>query len=327
VPEFSLFGDGRIITAGAADAKYPGAAVPALTVHTVTDAAVTRLLDAAKAAGLLGPDRAITGGGPADIGTTVFTLNADGTHQTSVVGLAGTPPAGASAADTAARKALAGFAAAAQALVAGPSTAYQPSALRLLATPYAAPDASTTVRDWPITGTTPASLGTSVSSGVCGAVSGADAAAFLAAAKDANTSTAWTAGGVAWSIAVRPLLPDESGCQTADPAGAALSADCSQSSVTLDAAVAPGGTLLVALCSNASTGYTWGAPKITGKAVSLSDSAALPPPVSRPGAAGAQVFTFTANAAGTAVIDIAYARPSDAAHPGSVIKIRVTVAG
>jgi hypothetical protein len=34
----------------------------------------------------------------------------------------------------------------------------------------------------------------------------------LAAAATANAATPWDSGGTRWSVAFRPLLPDESGC-------------------------------------------------------------------------------------------------------------------
>ena len=36
--------------------------------------------------------------------------------------------------------------------------------------------------------------------------------AVLATAAKANAATPWTSGGRTWSLHLRPLLPDESGC-------------------------------------------------------------------------------------------------------------------
>jgi len=47
----------------------------------------------------------------------------------------------------------------------------------------------------------------------CLALAGADLAAFTALAKSANALSAWVAPSGRYSVAVRPLLPDENGCQ------------------------------------------------------------------------------------------------------------------
>ena len=46
----------------------------------------------------------------------------------------------------------------------------------------------------------------------CVVATGEQASAVLAAARPANAATPWVSGGTRWSVAFRPLLPDESGC-------------------------------------------------------------------------------------------------------------------
>ncbi len=48
--------------------------------------------------------------------------------------------------------------------------------------------------------------------GGCVVATGQEATAVLAAAAAANSATPWTSGDTRWSVAFRPLLPDESGC-------------------------------------------------------------------------------------------------------------------
>ena len=46
----------------------------------------------------------------------------------------------------------------------------------------------------------------------CGVVEGTDAATLRPLLEKANQLTPWTSGGKTYSLRVRPLLPDESGC-------------------------------------------------------------------------------------------------------------------
>jgi len=49
----------------------------------------------------------------------------------------------------------------------------------------------------------------------CIFVSGTDLAAFVGAAKSADVLTIWSFGSARYSVAVRPVYPDESGCPAA----------------------------------------------------------------------------------------------------------------
>jgi hypothetical protein len=46
----------------------------------------------------------------------------------------------------------------------------------------------------------------------CVTATGAQAAAVLAAAGKVTAITPWLSGGKRWTVALRPLLPDETGC-------------------------------------------------------------------------------------------------------------------
>lgn len=75
-------------------------------------------------------------------------------------------------------------------------------------------------------------------------------------------------------------------------------------------AVAVGQTFQVTLCSNASTGFAWEVPTWTGDpAVELVQLGNDAPATALPGAAGTQIFTFRATAAGTTRIEFVYSQP------------------
>ncbi len=87
-PSFSLYGDGTVITQGAQIEIYPQPALPPLISTHVDEEGIQRILHAAIAAGLDGPDVTYAGIPIADAPDTVFTLNLDGrTHTTTVTAL------------------------------------------------------------------------------------------------------------------------------------------------------------------------------------------------------------------------------------------------
>jgi hypothetical protein len=106
-PIFALYGDGRLIIPGPQIEIYPGPALPNLQVLTLSKEAVQAVLDAADAAGLLGPDRRYDDLRVADAPTTTFTVVADGVrHTISVQALGLEPVPGASATENEARAKL-----------------------------------------------------------------------------------------------------------------------------------------------------------------------------------------------------------------------------
>lgn len=101
----------------------------------------------------------------------------------------------------------------------------------------------------------------------------------------------------------------------AEPAGATCDQFGSTSSIQQARTIDVGDDLTVVLCSNASTGYSWGEPTVAdGAVVSLVDrvfreagTASLP----IVGAAGADVLTLHGAAKGTTTVSIAYGQPWD----------------
>lgn len=85
LPEFSLFGDGRVIVTGPVMAIYPGPALPNLQTTVVSPETMQTILTAAKEAGLF--EIGFDYGQPSitDVGTTTFRVTADGTTYTSDV--------------------------------------------------------------------------------------------------------------------------------------------------------------------------------------------------------------------------------------------------
>ncbi len=107
-----------------------------------------------------------------------------------------------------------------------------------------------------------------------------------------------------------------------DPLGSVvLDFDCesftaaAQQSATVHVTV--GGRLVVTVCSNASTGYSWATPTIADPSVLVDVASSNAPPASPvPGAAGTQTFTFDATAAGATTVDFGYEQPWEGGDKG-----------
>ena len=217
LPLVSVYGDGRVLTEGPVEAIYPGPALPNVQVSRLDRAAVQDLVDRALAAGV--GDTADLGAPPiADAPATRFTVFTGlETVEREVYALQETPQdgAGLSAAQRDARARLSAFLGELTDLGASGSEPYRAEAVAALASSYvpaedprlAQPDQS-----WPgpaLPGDPlPGPLGLS-----CAVATGPQAAAVLDAAGSANALTPWvTPDGARWSLTLRPLLPDESGC-------------------------------------------------------------------------------------------------------------------
>jgi hypothetical protein len=85
IPEFTLYGDGRIIVTGPTTLQYPGPALPNLQTTVVSDETMQAILAAAKKAGLFQNGVDYGQPGVTDVGTTTITVNADGTTYTSQI--------------------------------------------------------------------------------------------------------------------------------------------------------------------------------------------------------------------------------------------------
>ena len=225
-PSLSLLGDGTVVTPGAQIEIYPGPALPPLVATPITEEGIQAVLRAALDAGL-DQDRDYTDLGSvgiADAGTTVFTLTIDGTtHVTRIYALGelGQQPPGMSDQEFSARTRLLGFQTSMQDLrhtlpagSVGDDAMFTPSGLRLFVSDYRSEQGlPQEAVDWPLA--TPLSgFGEAATAAGfrCGAVTGEDLDAVLPLATRANQLTPWRSEGVNYSIAFRPLLPDESGC-------------------------------------------------------------------------------------------------------------------
>lgn len=235
MPVFSLYGDGRAIIEGPQIMIYPGPALPNLQMGTLTDEGIQKILEAAAEAGLLDGDKHYTMDGIADAGTTVFTVTANGvTHTVSayaldITSLPGIPAEDAEdAEDVEARQKLIEFQ---QKMV--DYTSWLP------ATAIAEAQAEFPIERLQIV-TRPAGLNTPSDESVkpgeqewpleiplaeigepfpfmeqarCAVIEGADLDTLMPALRDANQITRWTSDGEEYSLLIRPLLPDEQGCQ------------------------------------------------------------------------------------------------------------------
>lgn len=224
VPIVSVYGDGRVITDGPVPAIYPGPALPNLQVQKIATADVNRLVTRALTAGV---GRSGDLGQPtiADAASTRFTVLTDGGPRvTEVYALVEAPDGqgGLTEAQRAARAdlrtlfdSLTNLPATLGAGAVGPSQPYVATAVAAVATPWTDPgDAmipTPPALAWPGPALPGQATGTALS---CVAAGGDQAAQVLAAARGANTMTPWTSGGTRWTVRLRPLLPDETGCDS-----------------------------------------------------------------------------------------------------------------
>lgn len=221
LPLVSVYGDGRVITEGPQTLQYPGPALPNLQVQRISAADVDKLVDRAVdagvgAAGDLGQPQI------ADATSTRFTVvTAGGTKTTEVYALAE------AAADTALTENQRASRAKLQDLLAaltdlpttlgsavGAAEPYTPVALAAIAAPWVAADTNLDKQPevaWPGPALPGDSLGAGLNTG-CATVTGDATAKVLTAATKANAITPWTSGGKRWTVHLRPMLPDESGC-------------------------------------------------------------------------------------------------------------------
>jgi hypothetical protein len=222
MPQFSLYGDGRIVVPGPTIEIYPQPLLPNLRIMRITPSEIQTILAAADKAGLLAPNADYPAGGIADAPTTVFTVTVDGrTHRISAYALMAGVHAD-SADDEAAREKLREFADKIGDLNAllgrqvADSEAFEPTRMRIFVSQASDDDQAEPAPNrivWPLAGD-PATAGqnSSVPGTRCVLATGPDLAAFLDAAKQATAITRWTYGSLEYSVIVRPLLPDEAGC-------------------------------------------------------------------------------------------------------------------
>jgi hypothetical protein len=222
LPILTVYGDGRVITEGPQIAIYPGPALPNVQVQQISTTDVHRLIDRSLAAGV-GDSADFGEPGIADAPSTRFTVQTQtGTKTTEVyaLGEAGPAVAGINEQQAAARQklrdlltALTDLPATLGADAVSPSLPYQPVAVAAVAMPWT-DDAQLPGEQPAIAWPGPALPGQPLGELGMGCVTadGAQATAVLTAAKAANTATPWTSGDKRWTVALRPLLPDESTC-------------------------------------------------------------------------------------------------------------------
>ncbi|MFI7540432.1 hypothetical protein [Actinoplanes sp. NPDC049599] len=220
LPETSVYADGRVIFNGPVPAVYPGPALPNLQWGTLSPANLRQLLDKAVAAGVK-PGTDFGQPGVADAPTTEVTVvTADGKRTVGAVALREARPDDPqlTKAQQQARKKLRAFVDQlgdlTTAMMTGEPQPYRPVALAAIAQPWVDPgDPTGRPRSVPWPG--PALPGEKLSPTVdptCVVATGAQLDAVLAAAADATANTPWVWENASWSVLLRPLLPEETGC-------------------------------------------------------------------------------------------------------------------
>jgi hypothetical protein len=217
LPLVSVYADGRVISEGPMIEIYPAPALPNLQQHRIDPAAVQDLVNRALAAGVA--DTSDLGSPPvADATSTRFTVvTASHTYVREAYALSETPAEadGLTEEQRSARKKLSDLVDTLTGTTAdGDTTPYAPTAVAALATPWIDPQDGLAQPEmaWPGPALPGEPLG-GLPERTCATASGDQAQTLLTAAASANANTPWVAGdGSRWTVAFRPLLPDESSC-------------------------------------------------------------------------------------------------------------------
>jgi hypothetical protein len=215
LPVVSVYADGRMITQGPVPAIYPGPALPNLQVADLDPADVQDLVHRALDAGVA--ETTDLGTPPvADALSTRFTLVTEkATFRREVYALGETAGAGGLTDEqSAARGRLADLVSSMPAASGIDTSPYVAEAVAAVVTPWVDQDDGLVQppRSWPGPALPGPPAGGPADVG-CVTATGAEAQAVLEAAATANANTPWTTpDGTRWTVVVRPLLPDESGC-------------------------------------------------------------------------------------------------------------------
>jgi hypothetical protein len=231
IPFFSIYGDGRLITLGPQIEIYPGPALPNLLVTRVSEDGIQAILEAARDAGLFGPDARYDHPGIADAPTTTFTIVAEGRrHEVSAYALGfDEQPSGLIPEDEReARQRLNEFQ-----MKLGDMGSWLPAGSVGEEEPFGFDELRIFVKDqapqddalqqpelrWPLSpGLTDFGAVVPDLDIRCGSVQGSDLEALVPLAQEANELTPWRNDDHLYGLIFRPLLPDESGCEgAADP--------------------------------------------------------------------------------------------------------------
>lgn len=244
LPDVSIYDDGTVIVPGPASSADPAPAVPDVEVEHVSAAGLATIMAAARATGLADPTATFDGGPAPDAGVTLITIDIGGAvRHVRIVSLGdASRDDGLAARVVAARVKLRAFLAhlmdlptlVGADLTAGPAR-YAATSLRLIVDAGAPGIGGGSTVAWPLStplsafgaevaagGAGPATGATEVAGAAaglnggggarCGVVSGSDLATLAPLLATASTATTWTSDGQPYTIVVRPLLPDETGC-------------------------------------------------------------------------------------------------------------------
>jgi hypothetical protein len=218
LPTVSVYGGGQVLTPAPQPAIYPGPALPALQVQQITPADVRHLVDLASRSGV-GSGQDLGTPAVADAPTTHFTLRTNtGVATTTVLALGMVDDRSLTPSQRAGRAALRDLVAALSDLRATlgsvpAAVPFEPSGVVAVAHNWTDPHDASVPPPPPVAWPGPALPGTYVGMGLtCVTASGSAGAAVMAAAAHANALTPWMFEGSRWTLFLRPLLPDETGC-------------------------------------------------------------------------------------------------------------------
>ena len=235
VPLWTLYRDGRVVTARAGGGRADLPAVPVLLERRLTKAGMDAVLLAARRAELRGPDREYVYAEPTDMPTTTFMLATNGEpHVTAAYGLgeldeAPTLDASVPSAHRKPRRKLLHLQWKLLDLerwvpadsISGPRPyEYRTLAVYVQPAEYWFPgrraleEARESERTWPLREAL-SDFGDPVDGMPtirCGSVARRDLERVVVAAKEAEPFAAWESGGAAYVLAFRPLLPGEEPC-------------------------------------------------------------------------------------------------------------------
>ena len=220
LPLISVYGDGRVITEGPMIEIFPSPAMPNVLVRTIEASAVNELVRLAIDAGV---GSGVDYGQPpiADAPSTRVTVLTDEGELVSQANALGMDEHGVTDAQAQARRQLQGLVdkltdlPALLGAGAGEEQSYEPTALAAVSWPWVDPGSTDIPAQPEIAWPGPALPGEALANFGdlnCLVVSGAELPAVLEAAASANVLTPWVSEGQRWSVAFRPLLPEESSC-------------------------------------------------------------------------------------------------------------------
>ncbi|MCA1186908.1 MULTISPECIES: hypothetical protein [unclassified Saccharopolyspora] len=195
VPDYSLYGDGTVITPG-----EPVGSLRPFAVTRLRDTEVDQRYRAAHEAGLAADETHGDAAVPGATSIRVDLRSGGEEHRTELVFTdrpAGPPE-------------LVDFV---QRLRTAPPAGAEPAADRMAVIAHDA-DSAPGGRPWPFPSPV---AGSRVPGGRCTVLTGGDAATAATWARETDPGTRWGSGGVGFRLVFRPLLPDETGCADLDP--------------------------------------------------------------------------------------------------------------